>query len=303
MKRLLDSFASEIREMDRTMILESIKASEGRIICSEATLVSEMPILGSVSDAEMKSSFGSEMILYNWLDVFDPQIPCIDVKDKKDCIRKVKELTGRLIGVNLEPVDQEAETMGEIEGIANGRKATMDAVGAAIELGLDYILLTGNPGTGVTNSKIVETIREIKKNYDEKIIVIAGKMHAAGSSVDIGEKIITKELVTDFAEAGADIICLPAPGTVPGITLEYAREMIQQAHALDKLTMTAIGTSQEGSDKETIRQIALMCKMAGTDIHHIGDANIANFDNIMHYGYVIRGVRHTMISMAKSPLR
>ena len=30
--------------------------------------------------------------------------------------------------------------------------------------------------------------------------------------------------------------------------------------------MTAIGTSQEGTDEETIKQIALMCKQTGTVI-------------------------------------
>ena len=68
------------------------------------------------------------------------------------------------------------------------------------------------------------------------------------------------------------MILLPAPGTVPGITMEYARKLIKKAHEKGALAMTTIGTSQEGADEATIRQIALMCKMAGADIHHIGDS-------------------------------
>ncbi|MDR0922948.1 MAG: haloacid dehalogenase-like hydrolase [Hungatella sp.] len=303
MKRLLNCFASDLEKMTKDELLLSIKASEGRIICSEATLVSEQSVLADVSDAEMKSSFGSELILFNWLDVFNPQIPCIDVENSEDAILKVKKLTGRLLGANLEPVDETAETMSEILPIAEGRKANVKTARQAVKIGLDYILLTGNPGTGVSNKAIIHAIKEIKEACGEELIIMAGKMHAAGSAIDIAEKIITKDLIKSFVDAGADVICLPAPGTVPGISMEYARELISYTHTLGVLTMTAIGTSQEGADRETIRQIALMCKMCGTDIHHIGDANISNYDNIMYYGYAIRGVRHTMISMAKSPLR
>ena len=69
------------------------------------------------------------------------------------------------------------------------------------------------------------------------------------------------------------------------------------------LTITAIGTSQEGADVETIKQIALMCKMTGTDIHHIGDAGYPGMavpENIMAYSVAIRGVRHTYHRMAVS---
>ena len=54
--------------------------------------------------------------------------------------------------------------------------------------------------------------------------------------------------------------------------MEYASKLIKKAHEKGALTMTTIGTSQEGADEDTIRQIALMCKMAGADIHHIGDS-------------------------------
>ena len=67
--------------------------------------------------------------------------------------------------------------------------------------------------------------------------------------------------------------------------------------------MTAIGTSQEGADEQTIRQIALLCKMSGTDLHHLGDAGfpgIAAPENIMSYSIAIRGKRHTYARMARS---
>ncbi|MFI3129217.1 MAG: haloacid dehalogenase-like hydrolase, partial [Bacillota bacterium] len=109
--------------------------------------------------------------------------------------------------------------------------------------------------------------------------------------------------VNDFIDSGADMILLPAPGTVPGITQDYAESLIKLAHEKGKLAMTAIGTSQEGADIQTIRQIALMSKMAGADIHHLGDAGILGMsvpENITAYSIVIRGVRHTYSRMARS---
>ncbi|HLS52722.1 MAG TPA: haloacid dehalogenase-like hydrolase, partial [Tissierellaceae bacterium] len=65
-----------------------------------------------------------------------------------------------------------------------------------------------------------------------------------------------------------------------------------------------IGTSQEGADKQTIRNIALYSKMAGADIHHLGDAGMtvgmATPENIMAYSIAIRGKRHTYRRMARS---
>ena len=106
-----------------------------------------------------------------------------------------------------------------------------------------------------------------------------------------------------FMAAGADIILLPAPGTVPGITQEYAHRLIEVVHSRGKLALTAIGTSQEGADVATICQIALMCKMAGADIHHIGDTGVPGMalpQNIMAYSIAIRGERHTYHKMAQS---
>ena len=136
----------------------------------------------------------------------------------------------------------------------------------------------------------------------DDLILMAGKMHAAGSKTEAGCNIINKEQIHAFISAGADVILLPAPGTVPGITFEFISEMIAYVHSLGKLTLTAIGTSQEGASAATIEQIALMCKMAGTDLHHIGDAAIGGMDpeNLMTYSIAIRGKRHTYIRKARS---
>ena len=99
---------------------------------------------------------------------------------------------------------------------------------------------------------------------------------------------------------------MPAPGTVPGVTQEMVGALAAHAHQLGKLALSSIGTSQEGADVQTIRSIALMSKMAGIDIHHIGDSGytgIAVPENLIAYSEAIRGRRHTLRDMARSRLR
>lgn len=304
-KRFIDCSASDFVSMDKRQILESIEASEGRVVISEV-IGALQPLLGSISNAELTSSFGADMLLLNMFDVNEPVFNGIPDVKKEDIIGEIKKLTGRLVGINLEPVDKNITSMGEIGRISSGRLATVENAKKAAGMGASMILLTGNPGTGVSNGAVVNALKGISSVLGDKIILAAGKMHAAGSLNEKGDNIISKSEIKEFVESGCDVVLLPAPGTVPGITMEYVRDMVKYSHSLGALTMTSIGTSQEGSDSDTIKNIALMCKMAGTDIHHIGDAGypgIAIPENIMEYSIAIRGKRHTYLRMARSIMR
>ena len=303
MKRILDCHASDFKKMSARNLLDSIAASEGRVIACE-TIGSFMPMLGDITNAEFVSAMGADILLLNLFDVQKPVINALPGCAPEDTIRKIKELTGRPVGINLEPIEE--EIAGQYEGMwamTGGRKATLENAKRAADMGVNMILLTGNPGMGVKNTAIVRTLRLYKQELGDRLILAAGKMHAAGVLTEGAENIITKEDVKSFVDAGADIILLPAPGTVPGITMEYVRSLVTYAHSLGALTITAIGTSQEGADTDTIRQIALMCKMTGTDIHHLGDAGYGGMalpENIMAYSIAVRGIRHTYHRMADS---
>lgn len=301
MKRFLDCDFSDMEAMNKKELLESLEASEGRVLIAECSLCHDS-LLPPISNAEISAAFGADILLLNMFDVNHPRIDGIQGATDSEVIRELKRLSGRLIGVNLEPVDPRAETMGQIEAICEGRQASVDTALKAKALGIDFILLTGNPGTGVSNQTIIETLKKMKEAVGDEVVLMAGKMHAAGSKSEAGENIITKETIRAFVEAGADVILIPAPGTVPGITLNYVKDMIAYAHSLDALTLTSIGTSQEGAEEATIRDIALMCKMCGTDLHHVGDAGFAPVvpESIMAYSIAIRGKRHTYARMARS---
>lgn len=302
-KRLLDCYASDFARFTKADLLSSIQKSEGRVIACE-TIGTVPPLLGNVTNAEFAASMGADILLLNLFDVQHPVVQGLPETPPEETIRLLKKLTGRPIGINLEPVPDGAQAETDpLWVLSAGRLATVENALRAKALGVDFILLTGNPGVGVTNEAITATLRRFREAVGDAIVLAAGKMHAAGVLTEAAQSILTEQDIADFVEAGADILLLPAPGTVPGITLEYAHALIACAHRHGALTITSIGTSQEGADPDTLRRIALMCKMAGTDIHHLGDTGyfgMALAENILAYSIAIRGVRHTYHRMAAS---
>lgn len=304
-KRLLDCTASEICRFNKKDLLASISGCEGRVLACE-TIGITPPLLADVTNAEYAASLGADILLLNMFDVQNPVVQALPKVPPCETVHELKRLTGRVIAINLEPVDPEiakAANGGTMWQMTPGRMATAENARLAAEMGVDMVVLTGNPGNGVKNDAIVQALRDIKDAAGDRLILAAGKMHAAGVIEEGGASILTHQDVADFTAAGSDIILMPAPGTVPGITQEIAYDLVTQIHKSGALALTAIGTSQEGADVDTIRRIALMCKMAGADIHHIGDTGVPGMalpQNILAYSIAIRGERHTYHRMASS---
>ncbi|MEG2234199.1 MAG: haloacid dehalogenase-like hydrolase [Oscillospiraceae bacterium] len=301
-KRYLDLTSSELLSLSRDELLYAIAASEGRVLACE-TIGATMPVLGEISNAELAAAMGADFLILNLFDVQNPIVNGIPHVEKFEVVRELKRLTGRPIAINLEPVPLDYTPEKTPWALTAGRRATIQNALLARDMGVDMILLTGNPGVGVSNADIAKTLVEFKREIGDDVILAAGKMHAAGILNEGAKGILSTEDIKLFCESGADIILLPAPGTVPAITLDYASKLVEYAHRLGALTITAIGTSQEGADADTIRRIALMCKMCGTDIHHLGDAGYVGMsvpENITAYSIAIRGVRHTYRRMAAS---
>lgn len=267
------------------------------------TIGTVTPMLVNITNAEFVTSLGADIIMLNIFDVDHPVINGLPEVAPEDTIHEIKRLTGRMVAINLEPAAVRNDGEKSVWSLTEGRRATVENAKKAANMGVDMIVLTGNPGVGVDNRAITKSLADLNEAVGDRVILTAGKMHASGILSEAGEKILTKEDAETFIEAGADVLLLPAPGTVPGFTIEHAAELIKTAHEKGVLAMTTIGTSQEGADEETIRQIALMCKMAGADIHHIGDSGYMGMalpENITAYSVAIRGKRHTYRRMAMS---
>src|SRR5690625_4879100 len=205
MKRLLDRNASDIRKMNGQELKQSIRASEGRTRLSEV-MTSVAPLYPSITNAPLAASSGGDLVLLKLFDVFNPVIEGYECDENESIVQKVKELTGRPIGLNLEPVDLDAEQIENLDEISRGRVATEESLKKAKKLGFDFICLTGNPKTGVTNDETVVAIRKAREVFGDEGLIIAGKMHGAGVANETGSSIITEAAITSFIEAGADEI-------------------------------------------------------------------------------------------------
>ena len=288
MKRLISANTSEMLAMNAEELKQSIKASEGRVILSENVATRETYI-GDITNAEIARAFGADLILLNCVDVLNPDIYGLE-HDRDNFVSELHRLVGRPIGVNLEPVDLEAEMLEDRLDIPKGRQLNLDTVKRLEEVGFDFVCLTGNPGTGVTNEQIEKAIRLTKEHFSG--LVIAGKMHGADLTI-----------AKQFIEAGADVILVPAVGTVPGFDMEELKAVVREVHRCGGLVLSAIGTSQESSDEDTIKEIAIMNKICGVDIQHIGDAGyggVAPVENLLAISKAVRGVRHTVSMIARS---
>ncbi|MCX7689859.1 hypothetical protein [Thermoflexus sp.] len=304
-KRMLEAFASDFRAMDGRHLLESIRRSEGRVLCAEVLTLSP-PLVDGISNAELAAAMGADLILLNGYDVLQPQVMGFPGEVELDLgwarlstgvgtlPARVKEWIGRPVGLNLEPIPDP-----EKAARALGRLATPENARRAMEQGVDFLVITGNPQTGVTGEGIAEAVAQIRKAIGGIPLMLAGKMHRAGAD----EPVISERDVEAMMEAGADGILIPLPGTVPGVVEEEAARLAARIHRAGRLVMGTIGTSQEGATASVIEQLALAGKRVGVDIFHIGDAGfmgIAFPENIYALSLAIRGRRHTWRRMAAS---
>ena len=310
MKRLLDCNYRDIQTMDAHSLQQAIRLSEGRVIASEV-IVSAQPLIDKVSNVELAAAFGADILALNLYDVNAPRINGMLPKDgeqgsdlsfgqifsgKGRTLQDVREWTGRLAAINLEPMEN---LHAEFE---KGRLAIAQNAEKAAEQGANMILVTGNPGSGVTMAGIGRAVKSMKAATANNVVYFAGRIHAAGTS----EPVVTEKDIELLADAGADGVILPAPGTVPGITLDISCSLVNAVHQAGLLAWNGIGTSQEGAQEKVIEQIAMMSKMSGADVHHIGDSGmfgIAPPENIYAYSLAIRGRRHTWHRMAASHQR
>ena len=133
-KRLLNANVSDIVNFSNEELKQSIKANEGRTVLSENVVIHE-PLIPNITNSEVAKSFGADLILLNAFDVFNPIVLGMydySTMDKAvpndNVVTDLKKYTGRPIGLNLEPVDLEAEMAEEKLEIAEGRKATKETL-------------------------------------------------------------------------------------------------------------------------------------------------------------------------------
>jgi len=315
--RLLHASPKELLAMNTKELLTAIRMSEGRTI-----MVSSRVRCGNlvdyVSNAEVSAAFGADIIM---LDTYEPENPYItgwpsknpeDDLATKDIqvpmgrgwtLREIREIVGRPVAVLL-LIHSGMNEDGTKKHYGN-ILATVENAQKAIDLGADYISLSGwAPFEEIKNS-----IQKLRKVTDGKVVLEFGRCHGAGLIGDNDTPLDPRQLLSDdeirmVLDEGVDVVGMPAPGTYPGYTVEYAGSLVEKIHTAGAMASLGLHTSQEGADIDTIKRIAILAKMAGADIHELGDSGFNEMmiepQNIMNYSIAIRGRRHTYRRMAMS---
>lgn len=292
MPRILDLDTSQLASLRGRALTRSVAASEGRAVVAEVwpapDALASAHETGGVSNIELVAAFGADIVILNVIEkVYDGNRWRLPALGEFESLTELADRVGRPIGVNLEPGD-----------VPDTRKATADNARRLIDAGAALLCVTANPATGADLADIARASGQLRAAVGEDAAIWSGKMHMAGRS----EKLDGTGMAA-IAEAGADGVLVPLPGTVPGVTREIAAEAVRAIHAAGAIAMGTIGTSQEGSHRTLVPQLALNAKEIGVDAHHIGDAFLAGIPDpelLYDYSVAIRGRRHTWHRMARN---
>ncbi len=267
MNRILDCGPEDFLGMDGKDLLEAIRVSEGRTILAEV-LHPAPPLVDGISNAGVAVAFGADLVLLN--------------KFGGGELEEIKASLGRPVGVNVEPSEE----------IEEHRRASRENLSRLRDA--DFVVITANPDASVEAGALVSAVHVARAALPDTPL-FCGKMHGSG------DRGMPEASETGRLAEAADAILIPAPGTVPGSLENAVAELAQTVHAEGALAVAAIGTSQEGADQETVREISLSAKRAGADVLHLGDAGlcgVAEPQNLMSASLAVRGRRHTYRRMA-----
>jgi hypothetical protein len=315
--RLLHASPKELLAMNTKELLTAIRMSEGRTI-----MVSSRVRCGNlvdyVSNAEVSAAFGADIIMLDTYEPVNPYITGWPSKNPEDdlatkdiqvpmgrgwTLREIREIVGRPVAVLL--LIHSGMNEGGTKKHYGNILATVENAQKAIDLGADYISLSG----WAPFEEIKNNIHKLRKVTEGKAILEFARPHGPGLIGDNDAPLDPRQLLSDeeirmVLDEGVDVVSMPAPGTYPGYTVEYTGSLVEKIHAAGAMASLGLHTSQEGADIDTIKRIAILAKMAGADIHELGDSGFNEMmiepQNIMNYSIAIRGRRHTYRRMAMS---
>lgn len=328
--RLVSNARSGIRDMNAKELKAAIKGSEGRIVMAQ--LNPYETVLSDVTNPELAQAMGADMIMVNDYNM-DESVPNPN-SPKKDSgwvmqkykgkeggwvhehirLKEMKEYIDIPIGIYLETTNVEAKRNQEVTtyiwgDIASGRIANKENFAKLKDEGADFVVLAGNPGSGVTYENIIQAVKDCKEVVGDDILIFAGKWEDGNTEPILGDPQLgmekSKEIIKELIDAGADCITLAMPGARFGISTEEIRELVTYIHTYKPgtLALSFLDGSIEGSDQDTVRICAIESKKTGADIHAIGDAGLSGMsvpEDIYQMAITTKGRRLTWKRMAGS---
>ena len=330
LKSLNECTPQEMLALKASELKEAIRLSEGRVVTT-LSRVRGPNYLQYVTNAEVCAAFGSDILYLDTYNPRKPYFPGLVSKNPEDdepfrdvqiqigkgwTAREIRALVGRPLSASMmfDPPSYGGHTIdtgyadSQERNVAGLPMTTWDDFELAIDQGFDIIHMGGwgEP------KQYCETTRDMVKRAAGRVIIHSGIPHGPGLIYAKDEPYNIRNLLTpDFAKAladtGADIIDVPAAGSLPGFTVEYVRTLADIIHKAGALVNVGIHNSQEGTDVETIKRIAIDNRTAGADMCMLGDAgvneNVALPDVLNSVCVAVKGKQYTYRRMCQSVLR
>ena len=302
--RIIGATKSDFEKMSPMELKESIFKAESRTIMGQHLLFAGPGLVRGVTNSELMFAWGADMVMLNTIDLDDMS------NNPGLCGLSLKELKARCnrpIGVYLGCPKAGSEDGGKKALYRReGMVATREHILKCREIGADFIVLGGNPGSGTSLTDVISCTRMARELLGDDMLIMAGKWEDGINEKVLGDPTAdydAKDVIRQLIDAGADCIDLPCPGSRGGITVEDIRSLVQYVHTYKPgtLTMCFLNSSVECTDEDTIRQVAILMKQTGADIHAIGDGGFSGCSwpkNVYQLSVSIKGEHYTWFRMA-----
>ncbi len=320
--RLISNSRSGIKDMSAAELKAAIKGSEGRVVMAQ--LNAGESVLHDVSNPEIAQAMGADMIMVNGYNMNpEENFTGWTIQEylgketgwvnKKVRLKEMKELLNIPIGIYLDTSNPEAFKKQEVttylweKGVQRGRKAIKENFVKLKEEGADFVVLAGNPGSGVTYENVIQAVKDCKEVVGDDVLIFAGKWEDGNVEPILGDPQLglekSKAIIKELIDAGADCITLAMPGARFGISTEEIRDLVTYIHTYKPgtLALSFLDGSVEGSDTDTVRICTIESKKTGADIHAIGDAGLTGMsvpEDIYQMAITTKGRRLTWKRMA-----
>ncbi len=322
-KRLLDCTPGELKSLNRRDFIDGIRAAESRTVCAFVCPRS-VNYVEKVSNVELAASFGADIINLEGLDPKRLQLSGLPSKNPEDdqpyktalqadmgfgwTVPELKALVGRPIGVTLLVPEYSGQDFGPLYRDGYYSREMMEYI---VEAGYDFVALCAL--NAVRNDSMLKAVREAREIAQDSIVIESGVQHGPGAIIsgqwppyDL-KGIVTAEYLSALADAGADILDVPAAGIVPGFTIGYVSSLVDAIHAKGAIAACSVAHSIESADDNTISNIVVNNKMCGVDMFNVAAGgvyeSVALPEAILSYCLAVKGKRHTYRRMCQSPLR
>lgn len=258
--------------VEANKVAPAIAASQGRVLMAEV-VVSTPNKYSSISNVKLLNGFGADMITLKKYDYLRYQNS--NYQDYQNI--------SSLIGLNFEI---KFDTV-ELDTFCDEHLAAIDLAK------VDYIVLTIYPQNTISLEQTKASVIKLRNLYSGFIFVNYYVKDPVSFKAEVTENIT-------WLSEYANMISVPIPGTVYGISSQIASEIVTLAHRQNLLVAGTICTSQEGADTNLMASLGVVAKQCGFDVHMFGDASASDMpceENLFAYSKAIRGKRHTYFRM------